>query len=63
MTEALKELKQPKSVRHTQTAPSAKRRKVAGRKRVTDQDATLLAGLDRPVDPATRGDPASPLAP
>src|SRR5450759_2820703 len=32
-----------------------------GRKRSQAKDATLLADLDRLLDPATRGDPMSPL--
>jgi hypothetical protein len=32
-----------------------------GRKKVTDTDPRLLADLERLVDPATRGDPTSPL--
>jgi transposase len=32
-----------------------------GRKRVEDQDAELIKALDRLVEPATRGDPQSPL--
>ena len=37
------------------------RRKGAGRKPLTQTDPTLLSDLERLVDPATRGDPASPL--
>jgi hypothetical protein len=37
------------------------RRAGAGRKRATERDPGLLAALDRLVDPATRGDPESPL--
>lgn len=33
----------------------------AGRKRLAEKDATLLADLERLVDPVTRGDPESPL--
>ena len=33
----------------------------AGRKRTVDKDPTLREDLDRLVDPATRGDPESPL--
>ena len=33
----------------------------AGRKRTVEKDSTLLEDLDRLVDPATRGDPESPL--
>jgi hypothetical protein len=42
-------------------APPRIRREGGGRKRVVDKDATLLEDLDRLVDPATRGDPESPL--
>jgi hypothetical protein len=37
------------------------RRKGAGRKPLTQTDPTLLGDLERLVDPATRGDPMSPL--
>jgi hypothetical protein len=37
------------------------RRRGGGRKRVTDVSPTLRAALDRLVEPATRGDPQSPL--
>ncbi len=37
------------------------RRKGAGRKPLTEKDPTLLSDLERLVDPATRGDPMSPL--
>ncbi|NEJ25825.1 ISAzo13 family transposase [Rhizobium leguminosarum] len=37
------------------------RRKGAGRKPLTQTDPTLLRDLERLVDPATRGDPMSPL--
>jgi len=37
------------------------RRKGAGRKPLTQTDPTLLSDLERLVDPATRGDPMSPL--
>jgi len=37
------------------------RRAGGGRKRSQEKDATLLADLDRLLDPATRGDPMSPL--
>ena len=37
------------------------RRKGAGRKRTTDQDATLKRDLESLVEPVTRGDPESPL--
>jgi hypothetical protein len=37
------------------------RRPGGGRKRLAENDPTLLADLDRLLDPATRGDPMSPL--
>ncbi len=37
------------------------RRKGAGRKPLTETDPTLLSDLEKLVDPATRGDPISPL--
>ena len=37
------------------------RRAGGGRKRRRQKDPTLLADLDRLLDPATRGDPMSPL--
>jgi hypothetical protein len=37
------------------------RRPGGGRKRLADTDADLVAALDALVDPATRGDPGSPL--
>ena len=42
-------------------APRRSRRPGGGRKRATDHDPTLLRDLERLVDPATRGDPQSPL--
>jgi hypothetical protein len=41
--------------------PSRLRQPGAGRKRATDSDPGLAAALGRLVDPATRGDPQSPL--
>lgn len=41
--------------------PARLRRPGAGRKRVTEADPGLAAALERLVDPATRGDPQSPL--
>jgi Rhodopirellula transposase DDE domain len=60
ITEGLKELSQPKP---SDPLPSQSRirRKGAGRKRTVDKDPGLRADLDRLVDPATRGDPESPL--
>jgi hypothetical protein len=46
-------------------APPAERERVraagGGRKKAVDRDPGLLADLERLVDPATRGDPVSPL--
>jgi len=41
--------------------PERQRRRGGGRKPLTEVDATLLEDLDRLIDPATRGDPESPL--
>ncbi len=41
--------------------PERQRRSGGGRKPLTEVDPTLLADLDRLIDPATRGDPQSPL--
>jgi hypothetical protein len=59
ITEGMKELSQQKASR--EPSPSRIRRKGAGRKRTVDKDPTLREDLDRLVDPATRGDPESPL--
>ena len=61
ITEGMKELSQQKVSRETLPAQSRIRRKGAGRKRTVDKDPTLRQDLDRLVDPATRGDPESPL--
>jgi hypothetical protein len=61
ITEGIKELSRRKRARSTPPAPSRIRRKGAGRKRTADKDPSLLEDLDRLVDPATRGDPESPL--
>src|SRR5262252_1929500 len=45
----------------SQPAPIRLRRPGAGRKRLTERDPGLAAALDALVDPATRGDPMSPL--
>jgi len=42
-------------------APGRIRRPGGGRKRIVATDPTVLADLERLVDPATRGDPESPL--
>jgi transposase len=57
----VKELHQPKAARKSPPAQPRIRRHGAGRKRTAEKDATLLEDLDRLVDPATRGDPESPL--
>ena len=61
ITEGMKELNQQKVSRGTRSSQSRIRRKGAGRKRTVEKDLTLLEDLDRLVDPATRGDPESPL--
>ena len=61
ITEGVKELKRPKRASQMSQAQAGIRRKGAGRKRTRDKDPTLLADLDRLVDPVTRGDPESPL--
>jgi hypothetical protein len=61
ITEGIKELSRRKHARTLPQAPSRIRRKGAGRKRTADKDPSLLEDLDRLVDPATRGDPESPL--
>ena len=53
----LKELKDP-----VNTLPKGRvRRPGGGRKKLVDRDPDLLAALERLVDPASRGDPQSPL--
>jgi transposase len=42
-------------------APGRIRRPGGGRKRTIDQDPTLLADLEKLIEPTTRGDPESPL--
>jgi hypothetical protein len=61
ITEGLKELSQQKVSREALPSPPRIRRKGAGRKRTVDKDPALREDLDRMVDPATRGDPESPL--
>jgi Rhodopirellula transposase DDE domain len=43
------------------TAPERVRQPGGGRKKLTEQDPTLLSELEALVDPDTRGDPMSPL--
>jgi hypothetical protein len=61
ITEGMKELSQQQVSREPLPSQSRIRRKGAGRKRTVDKDPTLRQDLDRLVDPATRGDPESPL--
>lgn len=61
ITEGMKELSRPKVSREAGAPQFRVRRKGAGRKRAVDKDPGLRADLDRLVDPATRGDPESPL--
>ena len=61
ITEGMRELSQQKVSREPLPVQSRIRRKGAGRKRTVDKDPTLRQDLDRLVDPATRGDPESPL--
>ena len=61
ITEGMRELSQQKGSREPLPVQSRIRRKGAGRKRTVDKDPTLREDLDRLVDPATRGDPESPL--
>ena len=61
ITEGMRELSQRKVSREPLPVQSRIRRKGAGRKRTVDKDPTLRQDLDRLVDPATRGDPESPL--
>jgi Rhodopirellula transposase DDE domain len=61
ITEGIKELSQGKRARKIPPVQSRVRRKGARRKRTADKDPSLLEDLDRLVDPATRGDPESPL--
>jgi hypothetical protein len=61
ITEGLKELSEQRVSGKALPAQSRIRRKGAGRKRAVDKDPGLRGDLDRLVDPATRGDPESPL--
>jgi transposase len=54
--EGVKELSQPR-----QASSRRVRREGGGRKKTVTKDSTLLADLERLVEPATRGDPESPL--
>jgi transposase len=61
ITEGMKELNQQKVSGEPLPSQVRVRRKGAGRKRSAEKDPSLLGDLDRLVDPATRGDPESPL--
>jgi hypothetical protein len=61
ITEGMRELSQQEMKREPLPSQSRIRRKGAGRKRTVDKDPSLREDLDRLVDPATRGDPESPL--
>ena len=61
ITEGMKELSQQKGSAEPLPSQSRIRRKGAGRKRSAEKDPGLRGDLDRLVDPATRGDPESPL--
>ncbi len=61
ITEGMKELSQQQVSGEPVLSQSRIRRKGAGRKRAVDKDPGLRADLDRLVNPATRGDPESPL--
>ena len=59
--EGKKELRAIEESSPPQLAPTRSRRPGAGRKKTTDKDPTLLSDLERLVEPATRGEPTSPL--
>ena len=61
ITDGIKELRKSKRSKGAAPTRSRVRREGAGRKRTTEKDPSLLADLDRLVDPVTRGDPESPL--
>ena len=46
---------------HDVNAPRNIRRKGGGRKTVTNKDSSIVKALEALVDPASRGDPMSPL--
>src|SRR5271165_170899 len=54
-------VKAQQEVEEGTTAPDRQRRPGGGRKPLSEGDTTLLEDLDRLIDPATRGDPQSPL--
>src|SRR5512134_451200 len=55
----LKEIAQRSEM--TVSSPGRIRRPGAGRKKRVEQDASLLAALERLVEPLARGDPETPL--
>ena len=57
ITQGIKELAEPAAAINEERL----RRSGGGRKRLTDRDPTLLRALEALVEPATRGDPESPL--
>ena len=61
ITEGRKEPKQRKASRQTRSGALRVPRRGAGRKRTVEKDLAPVEDLDRLVDPATRGDPESPL--
>jgi hypothetical protein len=61
ITEGIKELARGQKAPNDSPTQARIRRKGAGRKRAMDKDPSLLADLDRLVDPVTRSDPESPL--
>jgi len=61
ITQGMRELSQQKVPRESSPSQPRIRRKGGGRKRTVDKDPALREDLDRLVEPATRGDPESPL--
>jgi hypothetical protein len=59
ITAGLRELEQPKRVRHAEA--TRVRRPGGGRKPVTETDPALWGSLEALIEPVTRGDPESPL--
>jgi Rhodopirellula transposase DDE domain len=57
----LKELRSPEGKRGSERQRERVRSTGGGRKKLTAKDTSLLDDLDALVDPATRGDPQSPL--
>src|SRR3954447_5449331 len=57
----IRELGTPASVDAGMTPPGRRSRPGGGRKLLVDQDPDLLHDLETLVNPATRGDPMSPL--